>query len=508
MSDPRRPVIVGIADAKVDSQNPIDPFHWLADVVRTAFDDAGAARAVGNIDHLALVDVAAWKVHAPATHLARLVGATPRTALVSATGGNAGQSLLNAACDAVQAGESDIAVLAGVERLGARILAGHTGTWLDWDAGAAEDEPNPVYGSQRAGTAPDEEAAGALMPLDIYPLFETARRHRLGLSVEDHAHELALLISKFSHVAATQDAAWHPTALSPAEVQTVTASNRMVAAPYRRSMVADIRVDQAAAVVVMSSERADALGIPADRRVCPLAGAEGVETFWFSRRAALDRSPALDAVAQEVLNATSDALARPVTGDDIARFDLYSCFPIAVFLGASAFGINDAVAESRPLTLTGGLARFGGPASNYSTHGIVASVRACRNNPGELGVATALGWYATKHAAGTFCSIPGDHPYRTVRLSPRPESEVEVLTAANSGAQLTVTGTVEGSAVEFQRDGTISKTVVAARTREGGRFLASSADAALGLQCATEAAEGRSITATVQGDHFAIADLT
>ncbi|MGB2756723.1 MAG: hypothetical protein WBD02_03565, partial [Acidimicrobiia bacterium] len=261
MADPRRPVIVGLGEAKVSSDDPIDPFHWLAQVARDAFNDAGAATALHHVDTLTLVDVAAWKVQAPATHLAHLLQCAPRSALVSATGGNAGQVLMNRVCDAIQAGTSDIAIVAGVERLGARIRAGRTGTWLDWDAGDTELPPDAIIGSQRAGTAPDEEAAGALMPLDIYPLFETARRHRLGLSVDEHARELAELIARFSEVAATNSVAWHQHAMTAEEVFTIGPKNRMVAAPYRRSMVADIGVDQAAALVVMSTERADALGI-------------------------------------------------------------------------------------------------------------------------------------------------------------------------------------------------------------------------------------------------------
>jgi acetyl-CoA C-acetyltransferase len=506
MPDLRHPVIVGIAEAVLPSDDPRDPFEWLAEVVQAAGADSGAPAAIAECDLIGLIDVAAWKMAAPARRLARLVRAQPKRTFVSATGGNAGQAVLDEICRAVQSGESEIALVAGVERLGARIRAGRSGTHLPWVSDSDAGEPDPVLGSNRPGQSPEEEAAGAHMPLDIYPLLETARRHRLGLSVEAHTRWLASLIAQFSEVAAANPAAWHREILTPEGAFEITPRNRMISAPYRRCMVADIGVDQAAAVLVMSTAQADRLNVPADSRVYPVAGSQGNETFWFSRRESLDRSPALDGVAAALLAEAGTALGRPIDGEDIARFDLYSCFPIAVAMGANAFGIADPVAEARPLTLTGGLARFGGPASNYATHGLCAAARSCREAPSELVVSTGLGWYATKHAATLLTATPPQGTYRSVALPDRPEVEVEVLAPANAPGN-TLRATVEASTAIFHRDGTPERVLIAARTPSGARLLARSDDATLGKRIAEEAIEGLGVSVATVGDHFAIEDL-
>ncbi len=502
MRDPHRPVIVGIAEAKVDSDDPIDPYHWLASLVREAGVDAGAPGAITAIDTVALVEVAAWKLAAPATHLSGLLGASAPTRMVGATGGNAGQALMNQVCERIQSGQSQIALVGGVERLGARMRSGRTGTWLDWESEAPDLPPDPIFGSMREGTAPDEMAAGAHMPLDIYPLMETARRHRLDMSVEEYDQFLGTLISQCSQVAAQHPVAWHRNPLTPEEAVQVTEKNRMISAPYRRCMVADIGVDQAAAILLMSEECADSYGIPQDRRVYPIAGAEAVETYWFTRRAALDASPALDAAAATALRLGGICLDRAIGNEDIARFNLYSCFPVALSMGAKAFGIPDPTKSDRPLTLTGGLARFGGPASNYATHGIVAMARAAREHPTDLGIATALGWYATKHAVGLYSGTPGTGGFQIERLADRPETEVEIVPPVAN-----VMGTVEGSTAIFDREGTPTRSLLSARTEDGKRFLVRSDSIDIGVRIASETVEGLGIQATVEDDHFVLEDL-
>ena len=68
--------------------------------------------------------------------------------------------------------------------------------------------------------------------------------------------------------------------------------------------------------------------------------------------------------------------------DDVARFDLYSCFPSAVQVAMRALGIADD--DARPLTVTGGLGFAGGPVNNYPTHAIARMVEVLRGDPGEL----------------------------------------------------------------------------------------------------------------------------
>jgi len=63
--------------------------------------------------------------------------------------------------------------------------------------------------------------------------------------------------------------------------------------------------------------------------------------------------------------------------------------------------------DSRPLTVTGGLAYHGGPGSGYMTHAIAHMARVLRDDPGALGLTTGVGMANTKHVAGVWSTAPG-----------------------------------------------------------------------------------------------------
>src|SRR4029077_5255804 len=116
-------------------------------------------------------------------------------------------------------------------------------------------------------------------------------------------------------------------------------------------------------------------------------------------RDSLTRSPAISATVGDVLDAST------VGVDDIAYFDLYSCFPSAVQIAMREIGLTDL---ARPLTVTGGLGFAGGPVNNYPTHAIARMVEVLRGDPGSYGLTTALGWYVTKHPAAVWSTRPPD----------------------------------------------------------------------------------------------------
>ena len=88
------------------------------------------------------------------------------------------------------------------------------------------------------------------------------------------------------------------------------------------------------------------------------------------------RSPALAA-------ASSAALAGAGIGvDDVAHFDLYSCFASSVCFALDGLGLAED--DARSVTQTGGLPYHGGPGSNYMTHSIAAMAETLRSDPGSL----------------------------------------------------------------------------------------------------------------------------
>src|SRR3546814_13228280 len=73
-----------------------------------------------------------------------------------------------------------------------------------------------------------------------------------------------------------------------------------------------------------------------------------------------------------------------LTTSDIACFDLYSCFPIAVSNVVEGLGLDEE--DPRGFTVTGGLPFFGGAGNNYSMHAIAETVQRLRDDPGAFGL--------------------------------------------------------------------------------------------------------------------------
>ena len=219
-------------------------------------------------------------------------------------------------------------------------------------------------------------------------------------------------------------------------------------------------------------ETAEALGVPRERWVFVHAGARATDEWFLSHRRRLDRSPAIRACGEAVLG---HAGAGP---DDLGPIDLYSCFPAAVQLAADALGLplDD---PARPLTCTGGLTFFGGPGNNYATHGIVAVARRLREgDPGELGLSTALGWYATKHAIGLYGNRPPERPFAALEPAPEPVAPRAVAPRAVA-APADAEGQAETGTLIYDRDGAPSYGILFALLDDGRRALGHTNDAAV-----------------------------
>ena len=176
----------------------------------------------------------------------------------------------------------------------------------------------------------------------------------------------------------------------------------MVSFPYPKLCTANMQVDQGAAYIVCSAAAARAAGVPEERWVFPLSGADGNDHWFISERPELHRSPAIRLAGAAALEGAGLGI------DDIALVDLYSCFPVVVQMAAAELGLalDD---PDRPLTLTGGLTFGGGPGNNYATHGIAQAVGALRRAPESAALVSGLGWYATKHSLGVYAARPPAH---------------------------------------------------------------------------------------------------
>ncbi|MBE7192610.1 MAG: enoyl-CoA hydratase/isomerase family protein, partial [Gordonia polyisoprenivorans] len=265
--------------------------------------------------------------------------------------------------------------------------------------------------------------------------------------------------------AATNPHAASPEARSVEEVATVSDSNRVLAEPYTRLLVARDQVNQAAGVVVMSVAKATALGIDPAHWVF-VHGHSDLRERPLMERVDLSTSPASIAAMNTALNMAG------LTLDDIAFLDFYSCFPIAVFNICDAFGLR--ADDPRGLTVTGGLPYFGGPGNNYSMHAIAEVVDRVRSRPGTFGLVAANGGLMSKYSVGIYATTPtpwqaGDDARIQRELDSRPS--VDERRNADGAA------TIESFTVlPADKNGRRKSIVVVGRLGDGARFVANGAE--------------------------------
>jgi acetyl-CoA C-acetyltransferase len=315
-----------------------------------------------------------------------------------------------------------------------------------------DDGPSDeVVGPDITGMVNEAEIhARFYIPGEVYALIEGASAHAAGRSFEEQRQFLGPMMSHLSEVASRNPFAWFPREWKPEEISTVTSDNRLIAEPYAKRMNSFPNVDQASALVVTSLEIAREAGLE-DQCVFVWSGATVSESP-ISTRPRLGDSKAIRA-------ASAAALASAHIGaDDLDFIDLYSCFPIAVQMGAMALGI--ALDDPRGLTITGGMPFFGGPGNNYSGHSIADMVGRLRESSG-LGYVGANGGFLSKHSIGVYGSSP---PAQGFEMSETGSQQAEVDAAA-----LTATIEAEG---EAQVVGAVASAPVIADFEDGRRIVA------------------------------------
>lgn len=426
-----------------------------------------------------------WRYRDPGRLVAERIGADPRTTSVTGMGGNGPQSLVNLASAAIQAGQADLVLLGGAEAWRTRMAARSAGADLGWTTQGDDVPEAPESVPEVPMTAPGEQARGVVMPVQVYPLFEQAYRIKVGRTPAEHQVAISELWARMSEVASTNPHAWIQQSFTPEDICTASADNRMIGFPYTKRMNSNNAVEQGAALILCSVERATALGVSRDRWVFPHSGTDAHDHYFFTERDDLGSSPAMRVAGREVL-----ALAE-VGVDDLAHIDLYSCFPSAVQIAATELGI----AIDRPLTVTGGLSFAGGPWNNYVMHSLATMVARLRADPGQRGLVTANGGYITKHAFGVYSTDPPAHGFRHAE----PQAEVDalprrVLCEDPDGAMAIETWTAM-----HDRDGKPETGIIVGLLADGQRALGTTTDADALTALVTEDLAGRTARITPAG---------
>jgi acetyl-CoA C-acetyltransferase len=456
--DPRSPVIVGVGQHLHRAEgldDALSPVALMAEAVQAAAADSGGANVLAHAQSVRIVQLLSWRYRDPAALLAARLGMQPAETAYTTAGGNTPQSLVNQTALEILNGTLDCAVLSGGESWRTRMRARRTEIVLDWEKQEDTVEPTRMIGSEMKMNHPYELERGVVMPVQVYPMFETALRAQRGEAVADHQVRTSELWARFSEVASANPYAWVRDAKSAEQIRTPSPQNRMIGMPYPKLMNSNNDVDMSAALIMCSAEKARELGIPEDRWVFLHSGADAHDTDFVSNRANLHSSPAIrTAGGAAMLLAHKDA-------DDFAFVDLYSCFPSAVQIGAQELGFG----LDRELTVTGGLCFAGGPWNNYVMHAIATMVQRLRHEPGAFGFVSANGGYVTKHAFGVYSTTPPDEPFRAAH----PQDEVDALPRRELADDWQGDAVVEGYTVMHDRDGVPETAFAACLVADGRR---------------------------------------
>jgi acetyl-CoA C-acetyltransferase len=488
--DPRTPVVVGVAQTlrRPEPAEATDPVDMMVEALRLAADDSGAPGVLEKADSVRAAAVLSWRYTDPGAIVATRLGISPKETVVTTTGGNSPQMLLNDTAAAIQRGDVDVALMAGAEAMYTRFRSRKTKTHLDWEQQSPDVQPTRLLGDDRAGVSDAEMAHSIMLPIQVYPIFENALRAAAGESIDDHQRKIASLWARFSSVAARNPHAWFREEKTADEIATVTADNRWIGFPYTKAMNANLDTDQSAGVIVCSVEAARAAGVPEEKWVFPWSGADAHDHWFVSERDNLHSSPAIRFAGRSALSLAGVGI------DDVAHVDLYSCFPSAVQIGADELGLG-LDEPDRPLTVTGGLSFAGGPGNNYVTHSIAAMVDVLRGDPGSFGLCTALGWYITKHAVGIYSTEPPPQGFR----HDRPQEDVDATPRREPVADYDGPVTIESYTVMHERDGAPAMAIVACLLPDGRRTWANTNEPGLMKSMTLEEFVGRTASLRAGG---------
>ncbi|MYK45256.1 MAG: acetyl-CoA acetyltransferase [Gammaproteobacteria bacterium] len=398
------PVLVGIAQLEQRDADPVartgkEPLDLMIDSVRAAAEDAGAPSLLASADAVRVIR-GMWPYEDPAKAVAEALGCPGAETGVSMWGGDAVQLVLTESALDIQGGAREIVILVGAECGRTQAKARRAGIDLQWRE--APGNPDRTFGEELKMRTRAEAVRGVSQPIQMYPIFENAIRHARGETLDGHIRRVSELWAGFSRVAAGNPHAWIREPMSAAEIRTPSDLNRPVSFPYPKLMNSNSNVDQAAALILCSTEVARRLGVPEDKWVYPWAATAAHDTYAVSNRDNLHSSPGIRVAGGRALELAD------LEVDDIAHVDLYSCFPSAVQVAAAELGLG----EERPLTVTGGLTFGGGPLNNYVMHAIARMGEVLRDSPGDVGLVSSNGGFITKHAFGVYSTAAPAKPFR------------------------------------------------------------------------------------------------
>lgn len=449
----RIPVIVGVG--QINDLADLDVIDLMQAALANADRDAGGG-VLAQLDWLGVENhmsggVAPWPGSEPfLPHLIEALGVTPKASLLTPQpSGDGPVFLLNHAANLIASGEIEVAALVGGEAL--RTAAKRSAA----ESGKAQNAMRQLLD---ATVKPFLRKYGLTTPTDVYPLYESATRAAWGQSFAEARDESGVMWAAYSRAAAENEAAVIREPLTAEQVTTVSDRNRMIAFPYTKLMVANSAVNQGAAVLVTSLERARRMGIAEDHMVYVGAGAAASESDDFLARDSYAHSRAMEVSISRTLELNG------VKPGQLDYVELYNCFPCVAKMARRVLGWP----IDRSPSVYGGLSFGGGPIGNCMMHAIVMMTRKLRVG-GKHGFIFANGGFATHNHSIVLsrelaATLPHDFDFdsEAQRLrGPAPVFDEEYVGP----------GRIEAYSVPYGRDGRPSFGTIVARAPDGRRFV-------------------------------------
>jgi acetyl-CoA C-acetyltransferase len=400
------PVLVGVGVATQREDDPrraMDPLALMTHAARRAGEDAGAPDLSRSLDRI-MVPKGRWEHSDPGREIAAALGARGARTVLS-TVGVLQQTLIGNACASIAAGDIETAMVVGGDA-GYRLLRARI-AGIELADPSNDAPPDRLLAPKEELRHPAELRAGLRMPVGLYAMMETAFRARRGIAVGAQRDAVAALYSRFSAIAADNPEAWTRKPITADFIRNVSDRNPMQAFPYTKLLCSSWNVDQAAALLFCSREKAEALGVPRERWIYPWASTESNHMIPVCARAELDACIGARIAGEAAIGPFG------LKGADIDLIELYSCFPVAEQAYATALGVD----LTRDLTVTGGMPFAGGPYNNYVLQATARMATLLRAGRGRTGLVSSVSGTLTKQGFGLWSAAPAEGGFRFVDVS-------------------------------------------------------------------------------------------
>ena len=433
---PETPIIVGVGQVSQrldDPREAAEPLAMMIDALQRAERDSGATSLLEQAESIYVVQ-GIWRYQNPGAEIARQLGTGKVETIGTPFGGNYSQACVSDAAQEIQAGRKRMVLVTGGENGRSSVMAKRQGAKIVYTETPGEVDRS--LGKDKPMAHAAELARGIKRPTEMYSLFENAIRHARGETIEAHRARISELWASFNRVACDNPNAWIRKLYSADEIGQASKQNPMIGFPYPRMMNSNSRVDMGAGLIVCSTSFARDAGIPEEKWIYLHSATAANDHEMASNRLNLHESPAMRIAGGRALELAGK------TVEEIDHFDLYSCFPSAVQVAATALGVP----EDRTLTVTGGLTFHGGPMNDYVLHSIARMVEVLRADPGSTGLVTANGGLLSKHAFAVYSSNPPSEEFRFENL----QEQVDALPKREAVIDFEGPVVVESYTVMFQ----------------------------------------------------------